>query len=292
MGGVGQLRRWRTVAALALGTLAAGCSFTDGPPRLYTVAEETASIRASLPQISLAQFSQLDEATRIKYRNDWIAGRMYAIDIQYTVYEGELTRERQAVGFGAATAALDLTTASGLVTPVVTKNVLTGMAGVVTGARAAYDSDVLLAHSLQWIQNQMRTQRAIVSDRIFRGMRTSTMDYPLAAALSDLEDYYRAGTFTGGIVSTSSTLGAQADLAETLKQDKIQVTFVSTAAGTALRKCLLASHPGVTQAQQKARLVGLMPQPSSTGFGLLLTGQAPALAQDLLQRATLSGFCP
>ena len=32
-------------------------------------------------------------------RNDWIAGRMYAIDIQYTVYEGELTRERQAVGF-------------------------------------------------------------------------------------------------------------------------------------------------------------------------------------------------
>jgi hypothetical protein len=239
-----------------------------------------------------AQFSGFYESTRFKYRNDWIAARMYAIDIQYTVYEAELTKERQGVGFGAAAATLGLTTASGLLTPVVTKNVLTGLAGVVTGTRAAYDNDVLLAHSVQWIQTQMRTQRSIIAERIFRGMKGSTSDYPLAAALLDLEDYYRAGTFTGGVLGTSATLGEQAKLAEMLKQDRIQVSFVSTAAGRALNACLLRPRSGVARAEQRNRLVGLMTPPDPRGFALLLVGQSPAVAEDLLQRATLAGICP
>jgi len=246
-----------------------------------------------MPVVDPLRFSQMDEATRFKYRNDWIAGRMYAIDIQYTVYEGELTRERQAVGFGAATAALGLTTAAGLLTPVVTKNVLTGTAAVVTGSRAAYDSDVLLAHSLQWIQNQMRTQRSNVADRIFRGMKGSTADYPLAAALSDLEDYYRAGTFTGGLLSTSATLGNQAELAELLKQDKIQFAWVSTAAGLALRNCLNRPPLGVSVATQQKNLLNLTTPPTTpAGFALMLGGQAPGAAQDLLNAARIHGICP
>ena len=111
---------------------------------------------------------------------------MYAMDMQYTVYEAALTRERQGVGFGAALATIGLTTASTLVTAVATKDILTGTAGAVTGARAAYDNDILFAHSVQWIQTQMRAQRARVAERLLAGMRMSTTDYPLAMALSDL----------------------------------------------------------------------------------------------------------
>jgi hypothetical protein len=293
MRGVGKLRRRvRTLIVLACsGLWGAGCSLSEGPPRLFTVAEETQFIRESITPMTPGQFSALDESTRFKYRNDWIAARMYAIDIQYTTYEAELTTERQAVGFGASAATLGLTTASGLLTPVVTKNVLTGLAGVATGTRAAYDNDVLLAHSVQWIQTQMRTQRSFVAERIFRAMKASTVDYPLAAALTDLEDYYRAGTLTGGVLGTSATLGEQAQLAETLKQDRIEVSFVSTAAGRALRSCLLRPPAGVTQKDQRARLVGLMATPNDRGFALLLTGQSPAVAEDLLRRATVAGFC-
>lgn len=280
--------------ALAIwGALATGCvSISDGPERLYPVSVETQAIRDTIPRIDFVQFVNLSEPLRVKYRNDWIAARMYAIDIQYTAYEGALTKERQNVGFGATAATLVLTTASQLFTPVVTKNVLTGAAGVVTGSRAAYDNDVLLAHSVQWIQSQMRTQRTIVADRILRGTRLSTTDYPMAAALSDLEDYYRAGTFTGGLLGTSEALGAEARFAELLKQDRIEVNFVSTPAGQALRACLLHSRAGVSPAEQKRRLLPLIAQPSSAGFALLLSGQSPAVAQDLLQRATLQGICP
>jgi hypothetical protein len=286
MRGVGQLRRgWGAPIALTiLSGLASGCvAFSDGPTRLYPIAEETQQIRNTIPQIDFVQFVGMDEPSRFKYRNDWIAARMYAIDIQYTAYESGLTRERQGVGFGAAATTIALTTASGLVAPVATKNLLTGLAGFVTGTRAAYDNDVLLAHSVQWIQSQMRTQRSIVAERILRGMKAPTAAYPLAAALTDLEDYYRAGTFTGGMLSTSDTLGAEAKFAELIKQDRIQVGFVATSAGKALQVCLARGG--------RAGLRSLMTQPSDAGLMALVAGQSPAIAQDLLQRARIAGVC-
>jgi hypothetical protein len=215
MRGVAWWGQWRTVVApVILGVLVTGCvSFSDGPARLYTVPEETQLIRENIQQLNLIQYSSLDEASRRRIRNDWIGARMYAIDIQYTPYEAALTKERQGVGFGAATTTIALTTASGLVGPVATKNVLTGLAGLVTGARAAYDSDILLSHSVQWIQSQMEAKRSEISSRILRGMKLSTTDYPLAAALSDLEAYYRAGTFTGGLLSANQVLAADAQQA-------------------------------------------------------------------------------
>jgi hypothetical protein len=184
------------------------------------VPEETQMIRDNVPPINLFQYSSLDEGSRRRVRNDWIGARMYAIDIQYTPYEAALTKERQGVGFGAATATIALTTASGLIGPVATKNLLTGAAGLVTGARAAYDSDILLSHSVQWIQSQMEAKRAEISSRILRGMKLSTIDYPLAAALSDLEAYYRAGTFTGGLLSTNEVLAADAQRAALEKAEE------------------------------------------------------------------------
>jgi len=289
MGGVGQLRRgWRVVCALlGVATFTTGCvSISDGPERLYPVSVETQAIRDSLPKIDFIQFVNLNEPLRFKYRNDWIAARMYAIDIQYTAYEGALTKERQNVGFGATAATLVLTTASQLFTPVVTKNVLTGAAGVVTGARAAYDNDVLLAHSVQWVQSQMRTQRTIVAERILRSTRLSTKDYPLAAALTDLEDYYRAGTFTGGLLGTSEALGAEARFAEATKADRIEIAFSPTPAADALNACLQRSD--VDQDQ----LVKLMTKPSQAGFFAILGGASPEMAEIVLQRARTRGICP
>ncbi|MDP3076816.1 hypothetical protein [Bradyrhizobium sp.] len=285
------------VALVLAGLTLSGCvSVSDGPERLYPVAVETQAIRDTIPRIDFIEFVRMSEPERFKYRNDWIAARMYASDIQYTVYETGLTKERQNVGFGSTVATLGLTTASQLFTPVVTKNVLSGAAGLVTGTRAAYENDILLAHSVQWIQSQMRTQRSIVAERIFRGMKLSTSSYPLATALTDLEDYYRAGTLTGGILGTSDALGAEARLAELAKQDRVEVTFVSTAAGKALEACVLRVPAGAARKAKLNRLLGLMNEPDAAiaarKFALLRIGQTPAVAEGLLRDATLAGICP
>lgn len=273
------------IAAIAVAVGLCGCSIAGGPPRLYSIDDEAANIKDNFGQINLAAFSRLDEPSRVKYRNDWLAGRMYAIDMQYTAYEASLTRERQGVGFGAALTTIGLTTASTLVPAVQTKDILTGAAGAVTGARAAYDNDVLFAHSVQWIQSQMRTSRATIAERIIRGMRASTVDYPLAAALRDLEEYYRAGTFTGGVLSTTETLGVEARFAERNKQQSLEVTFNPSAAAQALNDCLL--QESVTRKQ----FLDLMTPPSSRGLAAILLGDSPEMAEILLQRARVKGIC-
>jgi hypothetical protein len=63
----------------------------------------------------------------------------------------------------------------------------------------------------------MEARRSDISARILKGMKLSTVDYPLAAALSDLEAYYRAGTFTGGLLATSQVVAADAQDAAFVK---------------------------------------------------------------------------
>jgi hypothetical protein len=273
--------------SLLIALLTSGClgSLSGGPPRLYSIDEEVQAIRTSLSDFNLAKFNAADDKGRQRYRDDWVTARMYAIDIQYTAYEAALTRERQGVGFGAALATIGLTTASTLVPAVQTKDILTGTAGAITGSRAAYENDILFAHSVQWIQTQMRAQRAFVSDRILRGLTQPINAYTLAAAASDLEDYYRAGTFTGGVLGTTAAVNSEAKFAESLKQQRIEVNFTRTSTGAALRTCLL--KPGVTQDQ----LVSLMTTPSRRGLALLLTGQSPDVADALLSRARAAGVC-
>jgi hypothetical protein len=286
----------RIITLVALGALVSSCaSFEGGPPRLYTVADETAIIRNQLAGFDLVEFSKLDEGTRRQQRNVWIGARMYAMDLNYTAYEANLTRERQGVGFGATAATLGLTTASTLATHISTKDTLTTLAGLVTGARAAYNDEVLIAHSMQWIQSQMRAQRARVGERILRGMKASTTDYPLAAALSDLEEYYRAGTFTGGIISTSETVAVDAKLSEQLKAERVELAFVATPAGGALRRCAaLPSPPG--QRTRKARLLDILPTPPGVNPEVFLialqTGQSPRVAENVLATAHNQGICP
>ena len=270
-------------------SLSACKTFQGAPDRLYAVDVETQAIRESIKTINLSDFSSMTEMLRVQHRNDWIGARMYAIDLNYTTYEADFTRERQGTGFAASAATIGLTTASGLLAPVATKNLLTGLAGFVTGTRAAYDSDVLLAHSTQWIQSQMRTQRSLVADQIFRGMRKSTSDYTLAEALTDLEEYYRAGTFTGGVLATSDTLGAEAKFAESLKAEKLEIAYVSTAVGGALRECIL--RRGSSPADQRALLNKLMGNGVNRGLTQLMAGKHPAIAEDLLRRARIQGIC-
>jgi hypothetical protein len=272
-------------AGVLVALLTAGCaSLSGGPPRLFSVDEEIAVIRNGLGTL---ERPPPDEASRKSYRNNLIAARMYAIDIQYTAYESALTRERQNVGFGAAATTIGLTTASGLVTPTLTKDVLSGIAGFVTGARAAYDNDILFAHSVQWIQSQMRARRADIARRILDGTRLSTDQYPIAAALSDLEQYYRAGTFTGGLIATGEVVAADSQLAEQLKNARVEFAFVATAAGTALSRC--AVRPGA-----KAEILNLLPGPPGRRdqlFFALQSGQSPRMAEDVLARMQSKGFC-
>lgn len=221
MRGVAKLRRgWGVVAGIALaGVLLSGCeTFRGRPERLYTVAEEVASARDSLPGVATSYELAKTDNDRKYYRNDYIARRMYIIDAEFTEFETALTRERGEFGFTTALVTQGLTTAGAVFTPVNTVRALSALAGGVNASRGFYDSELLVNKTIQIVQAQMQAKRDEVAARIIQKMDKPYTNYSLSAALHDLEDYYRAGTLTAGLIKATTEAGEAAKDASDLKE--------------------------------------------------------------------------
>lgn len=211
----------RAACGLFVATALAGCmGSTTNPERLFSVAYELDQVRLQKDQLAQEYyatfFSQPDRAKAV--RNEILARRIYAIDLQYTEYESALTHESQRLGFAALTSAQGLTTAAALVAAPGTKTILSAVATAVLATKGHYNSEVLLAQTMRTIQKQMRASRNTYSTLIAGRMTQSVADYPLQIALSDIEDYYNAGTLTSGVIDTSTTVAAREEETRQLKQ--------------------------------------------------------------------------
>jgi hypothetical protein len=278
-----------TLGAICLAVVGCLPSAGNGPQRLFTVDEETESIRAQIGPVQFDRYYALPEAERATYRNEYVTARMYAIDLAYNAFEAALTKERQRTGFAATTANLGLTTAATLVSPPGTKDLLTSAATVLTGLKAAYNDDILLAHTIELLQTQMRASRATVSTNIIKGLQAGIAQYPLTAALSDVEAYYQAGTITGALVKLNETVGTTARNAEITKNDVVlSVRFTENEATATISNFLFTAGPmGPINATNQQKLIELImadgntPTHAKVLLGAAMSGDQPDLARKL-----------
>lgn len=277
----------------ALGAVVAGCATTQGgPERLYPVADEAARARAVLDGpdgisgLTPQYYAAASDLERMYYRNEIVARRMYVIDVEYTAYEAALTSERQEFGFASAIAGQGLTTAGALFTPAATVRVLSGVASGVSATKGIYDTELVIAKTIQIAEGQMRAQRDTVAARIIQRRGESAVTYPLSVALSDVEDYYRAGTLNSGLIEAATQSGnAATDAAET---KALVVSYGSNLSTQALAACL--KKPGA-----RDRLASLFTPPSHIAVGRLLVDVTVTGERDrasLLMKANAAGICP
>ena len=145
---------------------------------------------------------------------------MYIADMEYHYYEARLTREMQDEGMLATAASLGLTTAATLAPVAQTKTLLSGIATGVTGLDKAYDEKELLSNTIQALQTQMRadrkTEAGVIFAKMFKDLGNNTKintpiaEYTLPMALSDVDNYYQAGTISSALLGLSKTV-ANAD---------------------------------------------------------------------------------
>ena len=222
-------RIWSFLLISAVVALAGcGSALRGGPDRLEPVQAETDRYRKWVPTMEAQYYEQygaMDESTRITIRNEIIAQRMYMIDVQYTTYESGLTRDRQVVGFFAGTTMQGLSAAGTVISPGDTTRILAGATSFVSGAKGYYDSEIIIAKTVQILQTQMRASRANVAGRILGRFEDSTRRYPLSLAMTDIEEYYRAGTLTSGLVEAAATVSAEKDVQETAKDLVFEETY-------------------------------------------------------------------
>jgi hypothetical protein len=278
MRGVGRLRRGVVgfCVIVAAGLALSGCkTLQGGPNRLYTIDEEVAIARATVETLATQYYAG---GASESLRNEIIARRMYIIDVEYSQYEEALTRERQEVGFVTSTVAQGLNVAGALSTPAQTARLLSGLAGGVGAVRGYYDSEIVVAKTIQIAQGQMRFLRDQVSNKLRTAMAYPLSKYPLSLAMSDLEDYYRAGTLAAGLIKAAGDSGGAADLAALNKKATINVTFAADAV-TQDPISLYLSNAG---AAGRARLNAILRNPPLSSprriLDLLLDGSPEAVA--------------
>lgn len=201
---------WRH-AGLICALMLSGCAAFDGYPR-----------RATDPQTDLQTLASQTDASAITVclklptsacRNRVIGARIYATDIQFSQFEETLFRDARSAGFGATLTTLGMTTAASLSTGG-TAQVLAGLSALVIGGREAFQKEVLAERTVIAIHTAMRSNRAQVALRLRAGLGQSITQYPFELALSDLNDYYSAGTVLGALVGITDAVGATAQKAE------------------------------------------------------------------------------
>ncbi len=202
------IRNVSACLVLALTSCAlAACNWTGslgGPERVAPVADEVAEMK--IYANSYAELSRGSAADQVAARNNMIAARMYVIDMEYTQYEGQLMHEGQAVDFSTKLTSGVLTTTAGLIGNLGTSHALAETATLINGLDSAYNDKILKSQIIQNVMSAMRTARHDQAAVIYANMYCPVSVYPIGFALSDLETYYRAGTFQTGLIKLTQTV--------------------------------------------------------------------------------------
>jgi hypothetical protein len=200
------LQKLARALSVVLITLAlTACASMTPPERLVPQGEEMDGLRVDVKAETEALRGLTRKEARRK-RNEIVAARKYAIDLAYTKYESDLTREAQITDFAARASSLALHTTGDLIPVAQTARTLNGIGTGVGSLDDIYNAQVLRAQVLENIQSSMRTARHERAVVIYSHMHCSINSYPLAIALSDLEAYYRAGTFAAGVLTLKQTV--------------------------------------------------------------------------------------
>jgi len=217
----------RKFGVIFLALVMAGCASTGGyPDRPESVKAKLASLQKKyfLPGTDvLDAYDGLRTAQEKKtYRDAVVYGRLLALDMQFSLFKKTIYREATdsnlsldvlGVGVGAAGAATTSADAS---------RILSALSGGISGTRTAINKDLYYEKTMPALLALMDADRLKIRAQILRGLTQEVSVYPLGRALSDLEDYYQAGSIPGAIAAVVSTAG------QTQASANTALTFVRT----------------------------------------------------------------
>lgn len=161
-------------------------------------------------------------------RDTIVQAMLVAIDLRYAEFEIGFFDVNRGVNFGASAAVIGLG-AAGSLAATGTAQVLSALAGAVTGTREAFGRDLLVEQTAPALLTTMRAQRNTVGLRLREGLRVPAEQYPLGVALSDLYAYYRAGTVPGALSGLTQLAGVEAQAAQDDLRLAIPVAQVESA---------------------------------------------------------------
>lgn len=197
---------------------ASGCQSVRGyPDRVNDSDELITAVKATYPIADvIAHYANktTDEEKR-SYRNEIVTAYILAIDTNYSEFSKGMFAQRGYLTVGGETLKSLFGAAGALTSAGQTSQILSGLSAAYDAADGSVESNIYYSQTQLTVISTMTAERSKVRVRILKGCQASSTDYPLAAALTDLEDYYRAGSVPGALSAIATTAGQKQVEAET-----------------------------------------------------------------------------
>jgi len=146
--------------------------------------------------------AEADEVKRKGVRNEIIYELMTAIDQGYQDHERIFRAEFVTKGVVLDSTHMAVDLAATVMVPESTKTVLSAIAAGLGAVNTSIDKNFFDQKSIEIVVLEMRTLRKAKADEITKMLSTkSCVDYPLAAAIRDLVEYYFCGSATNALIS-------------------------------------------------------------------------------------------
>lgn len=147
-------------------------------------------------------------------RNKIISELLLIVDYDYQNYEGSLIAGRAVsnLGFGLATTTLSL--ASAVSTVESSKTIISSLASLVSSTRTEVDKNLYFEQTAQALVLKMRALKKETRLPIVQGFEFEYVDYNVEQAISDILNYYRAGTLANAVQGLYEDIGQDDTLAD------------------------------------------------------------------------------
>ncbi len=205
----------RFPVALAL-VLAVGCAAIQNPGAPDQSFDEDKDIQALEEQFGQASAIKqvLAGPQTVATRNQFIAGRLTLINLQYIKFIRKFSASKAQLE-----SAFDLlVTGVGLATTVTGGETVKAALGAVSAGlgatRTSIDKNFFYEKTVPVLITAMNAQRKTALIPILQGVKSDIDQYPLPMALTDLSEYYLAGTFTGALQAIEKDAGVKEAVAE------------------------------------------------------------------------------
>lgn len=152
-------------------------------------------------------------------RNKFISGRLVMMNIHYIQFLRKMTSEKQFLDSAVDILTLSLNLAGAAVGSAGTKTILSSIAAGVTGSKISVDKNYYYEKTVPALVAEMNAKRKQTLIPILEGIKKDLDDYPFTQAVTDLHNYYFAGTLIGAI----QAIQADAGISEQKADEKIEI---------------------------------------------------------------------
>ena len=142
-------------------------------------------------------------------RDKFTIGRLTLMNIRYIQFIRQSTSDRQLLDSAVDILGIGLNIAGVSFDSAATKTALAAAAAGVTGSKATIDKNYYFEKTIPALITAMNAQRKAALVPILEGLQKDINEYPFEQAVTDLHNYYSAGTFIGAIQAIQTDAGAK-----------------------------------------------------------------------------------